>query len=64
MRYRHAPYWGFWGDECAVTSIEYAVLAGAIAVGLAALAGAGGFDDIGTLVQNAIPNPTTGENAF
>ena len=53
-----------WADKRGVTAIEYAVLAGAVAVGLAALAGTGGFDDIGTLIANALPDPTTGKNAF
>jgi Flp pilus assembly pilin Flp len=53
-----------WADKRGVTAIEYAVLAGAVAVGLAAVAGSGGFDDIGTLISNALPDPATGKNAF
>ena len=45
-----------WADKRGVTAIEYAVLAGAVAVGLAAVFASDGdvFDDVTKTIQNAL----------
>jgi Flp pilus assembly pilin Flp len=45
-----------WADKRGVTAIEYAVLAGAVAVGLAVVFGSGGdvFNGLTTAITNAI----------
>ena len=45
-----------WADKRGVTAIEYAVLAGIVAVALAA-AGATWGDDIATVIGDAVPTP-------
>ena len=47
----------FWRDECAVTSIEYALLAGFVAAALAAVFGPPGngvFDGLATAIRAAV----------
>ena len=47
----------FWRDECAVTSIEYALLAGVVAAALAVLFGTPGngvFDGFATAIRAAL----------
>jgi len=54
-----------WADKRGVTAIEYAVLAGAVAVGLAALFATGDndlgiFADLQTAIQNAMGHTDPG----
>ena len=61
--------WTFWRDEAAVTSIEYALLAGVVAAGLAVVFGPPGngvFDDLATAIRAALElaaNAGTGDVA-
>jgi Flp pilus assembly pilin Flp len=43
-----------WADKRGVTAIEYAVLAGAVAVALAVLANGGSFDTLAERITGAI----------